>query len=351
MTDELSLFRGEAGQLLARETIEELGAHSIPTSPANYELWTAHRTGLNPDLSREIAERMARGEAFTDETNQALLERYIANARLSVRMLEAGEGIARELAEVVSSLRDAGAQAGGYASELQTATARLDSELDPSDFRAVVARLAATTRQMVTHNRQLEQRMEASSRQVEALQETLQQVRVEARTDGLTGLANRKSFDREIERRVNEETNLKSGLCLLMCDIDHFKKVNDTWGHAIGDQIIRFVASVLKHHAKGEFLAARYGGEEFAVIMPATDLAAARQLGASICHAVSAKKLMRKSTGESLGIVTVSTGIALHRERESVRALIERADKCLYHAKRTGRNRVVTEADALSAAA
>ena len=345
MTETLSHFRGAEGLLLAQETIKSLGEQSIPTSPANYEVWTTHRTGANPDLSREIDARLKRGDPFSDAANDELFDRFFANTRLSAQMVEAGEGIARELADVVSSLRGAGAQAGSYATELQAATQRMEGGLEPSDFRTIVARLAATTRDMALHNRQLEQRMQVSSRQVETLQSALRSVRVEALTDGLTGLANRKFFDETLRKKLGEEAANGAGLCLMMCDIDHFKRVNDTWGHPVGDQVIRFIAGVLNQHAQGDHLAARYGGEEFAIIMPRTALAAAQQLGAGVCQAVRAKQLARKSTGQVLGTVTISIGIARHRPSESTAALIARADACLYHSKRTGRDRVTTDAD------
>ncbi len=220
----------------------------------------------------------------------------------------------------------------------------MDGGLEPSDFRTIVARLAATTREMAEHNRALEHKMEVSSRQVEALQSTLQNVRVEALTDGLTGLANRKHFDEALLSRLSEEQVSRAGLCLLLCDIDHFKRVNDTWGHQVGDQVIRYVASVLRHHAGGDCLAARYGGEEFAVLMPRTALTSAEAVAKSICRDVRAKTLSRKSTGEVLGSVTISIGIAIHRRAEPAESFVGRADACLYQSKRAGRDRVTTDA-------
>ena len=174
----------------------------------------------------------------------------------------------------------------------------METSADPATFRELVTRLAAMTRKIATYNHGLEQRMEESSRQVETLQTSLQNIRVEALTDGLTGLANRKHFDETLRARLTEEEMDGSGLCLLLCDIDHFKRVNDTWGHQIGDQVIRYVASVLKAQAGGDFLAARYGGEEFALIMPRIEIAAAREVAENIRETIKAKTLSRKSTGE-----------------------------------------------------
>ncbi|GAM97870.1 hypothetical protein U91I_01499 [alpha proteobacterium U9-1i] len=343
MVDLLTQFRGEAGLALARAAIDELARHSAATSPTNYEIWTSYLAGANPELNREIETRLLRGEPFTDGVSEELFERYFAKTRLSAQMVEASASIARQLTDVITSLRGAGAQAGNYAGELHAAAQDMESGADPAAVRTILARLAATTREMVVYNRSLEQRMEASSRQVETLQTALQNVRVEALTDGLTGLANRKHFDEVLRARLAEAESTHAGLCLLMCDIDSFKRVNDTWGHQIGDQVIRYVASVLHAQAGGDFLAARYGGEEFALIMPRTELATAAKVAELIRATIKAKTLSRKSTGEILGRVTISLGVARRAPKESASSFISRADACLYQSKRAGRDRVTTE--------
>ena len=344
MADKLRLYRGENGIALARATIGELAARAVPTSPANYEVWVAYLSGTYPDLNSEIDARLARGEAFTDELNEDLYERYFAQNRLSVRMVEASAGIARELADVVASLRNAGSLAGDYSGALQAAARDMERGADPEAFCSIVARLATATRVMAEHNLKLEQQMEASSRQVEVLQTTLQHVRTEALTDGLTGLANRRHFDETLRSCIANEDAAPAGLCLMLCDIDHFKRVNDQWGHQVGDQVLRYVATILGAQADRDCLAARYGGEEFAVIMPGTDRITAEATAERIRLAVKAKRLSRRSTGEMLGSVTVSLGVAGYRPGEPAAALLARADACLYQSKRTGRDRCTMDA-------
>jgi diguanylate cyclase len=130
---------------------------------------------------------------------------------------------------------------------------------------------------------------------------------------------------------------------VLLTDIDHFKKFNDTFGHLTGDQVLRLVALALKNNLKGQDVAARYGGEEFAVLLPKTGLAAAETVANHIRTAVMSKELLRRSTNESLGRVTISLGVATWKAGDTVPSLLERADMCLYSAKHAGRNCVVTE--------
>jgi diguanylate cyclase len=346
MPDLHSRYRGADGQLLLSRVAELLQQHDVPTSPPNYEVWINHAAGAHPDLSRAIEAHVSSGMPFTDSISNTLFDRFFSNTRLTVEMVETNETIARELSGVVSTLREAGAQTGAYADTLQEAVTSIERGADATDLCAMMSSLVAVTRDMVTNNRQLVAQMESSSRQVETLQTALQTVKVEALTDGLTGLANRRLLDETLRRRVDELDENDAGLCLLMCDIDHFKRFNDTWGHPVGDQVIRFIATVLGRHAHGDILAARYGGEEFAIVFPRTRMSKALVIGEAIRQEIGSRRLTRRSTGEVIGTVTISIGIAQHRHRETVADLIGRADACLYGAKRAGRDRITTDAGA-----
>ncbi len=352
MSSDLTMFRGAPGVERAREIIERMGLQQIPTSPANYEIWTTHVAGVKPDLSREIQARLERGEVFTDETNEELFERFFANTRLSIQMLETSETIARELDDTVSNLRGAGGRAGSYAKVLQDAATRFEGGVDSAEFRTVVEHLAVTTHEMIANNLKLAEQIEATSHQVQELQTALESVKVEALTDGLTGLGNRRMFEDTLRRRITDAGADKSDLCLVMFDIDHFRRLNEAWGHPLGDQVLRYIAAVLRAHAQGDVLAARYGGEEFAMIMPRTNVYLAEALGARVCKAVKSKRLSLKSTGDVIGEVTLSVGVARFRELEDPGQLIARAEACLQAAKREGRDRMVTDAqlDRLNAA-
>ncbi len=135
-----------------------------------------------------------------------------------------------------------------------------------------------------------------------------------------------------------------------MTDIDHFKKFNDTFGHLTGDQVLRLVAVSIKQNVKGLDTAARFGGEEFAIILPGCDLVGATQVAEQVRKAVQARELVKRSTGENLGRVTISVGVATFRKEDTPVTIVERADAALYAAKRGGRNMVVTESDQSSQA-
>ena len=192
--------------------------------------------------------------------------------------------------------------------------------------------------------------LQRSSEQVNELKGKLDDVRKESLTDPLTGAANRKAFDNALSEALSAAQESSEPVSLLMCDIDHFKKFNDSWGHQTGDQVLRLVASCLSDNVKGKDTAARYGGEEFVVILRNTPLAGAVRVADQIRTTVESKKLIKKSTGDILGTITISIGVSQFMNGESADALIRRADACLYGAKHAGRNLVVGQDDSRMAA-
>jgi diguanylate cyclase len=191
----------------------------------------------------------------------------------------------------------------------------------------------------------MDERLRDSKQQVAMLKKDLDAVRNESLTDRLTGIANRKHFEERLALELNAAEASGDCFCLLIGDIDFFKKFNDSFGHQTGDQVLCLVGQALKSGLRGRDLAARYGGEEFAIILPETTLDAGVAVGNNIRATVNSKELVRKSTGENLGNITMSFGVSQYRQGETADNLIERADACLYAAKHAGRNKVVCERD------
>src|SRR5439155_27001119 len=194
-------------------------------------------------------------------------------------------------------------------------------------------------------NKALESRLVVSKQEISNLQHSLEAIRAESMTDPLTALGNRKYFDRALGEALRIARERSEPLSVMLFDIDYFKSFNDNYGHLTGDQVLRLVAMTLKQNIKGQDITARYGGEEFAVVLPNTALRQALTVADHIRRAVMAKELKKKSTGEILGRVTISVGVSMLKPDDDTDSLIERADACLYAAKRNGRNRVICEVD------
>jgi diguanylate cyclase len=286
----------------------------------------------------------SKGSLSTVDLDQ-IYDTHLSPARLSDRFDTVGAKVLDEIDQVMSMIDAAVGSASNYTETLVDATEKLGATKDREGLRAIVESLVFTAKDMEKTNQTLETRLNASRQEINQLQQNLETVRTESLTDPLTSLANRKYFDQALDKAIRDTRQTAEPLSLMLIDIDHFKHFNDIFGHLTGDQVLRLVAMSVKQNVKGQDLAARYGGEEFAVILPSTALRQALTVADHIRRAVMMKELMKRSTGEHLGRVTVSIGVASFQAGESPQSLIERTDACLYAAKRHGRNRVICEAD------
>ena len=313
--------------------------------PRNYEVWYAYATGYNPSLNQTINETLQKHGNLTDADLENVYHTYLSPARLTDKLDKVGTRVMDEINQVMAMVDTAVGTASSYNESLADMSNRLGDTKDRDGIRAIVESLVQTANEMQKNNNTLEARLNASRQEISQLQQSLETVRNESLTDPLTNLSNRKHFDHAIAKALHEAVERNEPVSLIMTDIDHFKSFNDTWGHLTGDQVLRLVAMSMKQNVKGQDIAARYGGEEFAVVLPNTVLRSAVTVGDHIRRAVMSKELMKRSTGQNLGRVTISVGVATARNGDTVQSLIARADGCLYAAKRNGRNRVICETD------
>jgi diguanylate cyclase len=313
--------------------------------PRNYEIWYVYATGYNSQLNKIINETLARNGKLTEADLEQIYETYLSQIKTSDRIDKVGARVIGEIDDVMTLITEALGTSASYGDSLNGATKKLEVANSHGQVKAIIESLIKSTAEMRDTNKALEERLTLSKSEISNLQHSLDAIRAESLTDPLTGLGNRKYFDRSIDNAV--QTALANGqpLSLLMFDIDHFKSFNDSYGHLTGDQVLRLVGMSLKQTIKGQDITARYGGEEFAVVLPNTALRQALTVADHIRRAVMSKELKKKSTGEILGRVTISVGVSILKAGDDTDSLIERADACLYAAKRNGRNRVICELD------
>lgn len=319
--------------------------NETPAIPRNYDFWFTFVTGLNKELNAAVRQALSHKKRLSPEEVSKLYEAHLAPDHMSERVEEVGGQISEELDEIIALVTNASNRTGRFGRSLETVSGELENVSSARQLKLVVSTLVNATNEMAKSSRDLEDNLAESRRQIGELKQCLETVRNESMTDQLTGIANRKKFSQTIERELAEAVEYNEELCIALADIDFFKRFNDTYGHQTGDQVLRLVAHTLKTNIKGRDLVARYGGEEFALILPKTSLDAAMKLCEQIRAAVQSRELMKRSTGEKLGRVTISLGVALYHRGESIDSLIHRADACLYAAKRAGRNQVKTETD------
>ena len=258
------------------------------------------------------------------------------------KLAAAGAQIESELTSLATVIRtyiDKNAKYSGSLVQINTA---LPSLTKPEQVRKVIVDLISENKKVQSEANSLKQSLEQSRTQIEELRSNLAEAQVLGLVDPLTSLNNRRWLDSNLNSEIAEAQAQQRVLCLVMTDIDHFKRINDSFGHQVGDDVLQRFASLLSKNIKGRDSAVRYGGEEFAIVLPQTKLEGARQLAEQVRSELEAKKWVMAKSGQQIGKITASFGVSELRNGESSADLIGRADANLYEAKRTGRNKIVS---------
>ena len=345
MTDKREKTDLERSISLGEKALGYIKYNQSSACPEGYELWFNYASGIKPELNKKIKDLLNGNPRIPQEELDQLYKTYILSADIGGQMEKISSQVSDELSGIMDLVGSSLKNTESYSESLEIFTSELADIKDEGSLRMMISSMATATFQMAQNTKELEGSLARSKDQINELNMSIETIRAESMTDALTGIANRKKFDLSMDKETTYSRLENEPMCLLLTDIDHFKNFNDTHGHQTGDQVLRLVASILKQNVKGRDLAARYGGEEFAIILPQTELPAAKIVAEQIRMAVASKELVKKSTGDKLGRVTLSIGVAQLGETDNVTSLIARADECLYAAKHAGRNNVQTEED------
>lgn len=277
---------------------------------------------------------------FFDQTKQTQRE---ADEGLSDRLEKVGKELDDEMSSLMRLLKQHLDLSGSHSESLTRAAEGLLAPTSPDGIRAIIQYLLSENKRVQTEVNDLNGRLQQSQQQIDKLRISLSDSHRLGMLDAVTSLKNRHWLEVHLPKEVETASVKSEPLSIIMADVDNFKRINDTFGHAVGDEILRRFAELLSKNIKGRDTAARYGGEEFIVILPQTKLVGAKNLGEQIRSELECKKWMHHRTGQPIGKVTASFGIAELRQGEEYDEFLDRADAKLYEAKAAGRNRVVID--------
>jgi diguanylate cyclase len=281
-----------------------------------------------PGLHDQIDRLIATGGTDISATKPSISEAELDDlARTALEQLRAIESI------ISNSRRET----EGYGLALESGAEGLSHATSPSE---AVMNLVTLTRAVIAKIKDAERELRDRSEAMAALQHSLSEARIKAETDALTGLSNRRSFERELGASFERCKINGLPLSLAICDADHFKLVNDTFGHVTGDRVLRLIGNVLEAHCNGKGKVARFGGEEFVVLFENVECEDAIELIDAARRDLVARKIVKKESGEPLGLVSFSAGVSTLALAGDPGEMLRIADRALYKAKACGRNQV-----------
>ncbi|MGD0144150.1 MAG: GGDEF domain-containing protein, partial [Rhizomicrobium sp.] len=238
----------ERAQALARTALGLMAERQVSPTPENYQLFFAYASGDNPTASRVMGDLIAGRRSFSPTVLDDLRDRFFGTARLEAAVENIGTEITGTVDAVLKKLASAEQDTVAYGRTLSAASGELGGGRTPAEMQTLVDGLLGATRAMELRTKTLEEELQRSSHEVTELKTKLDDVRKESLTDPLTGIHNRKAFDLELGQAVELARKNGEPLSLFMCDIDHFKVFNDTWGHQTGDQVLRLVGHCLSEN-------------------------------------------------------------------------------------------------------
>jgi diguanylate cyclase len=329
---------------LLKKTLPEMNKRNIATTPNNYAIWYEFIIGDNPELTAAIKELDTKKATYTTEILQSLYEKYIADAHEA-----AVNNLSNSVKEIIHNfLNKANKEGQGltdYAQTLSAFSEKMQNVNDIEDIKGLITHLLDETKKRESATQSMQTTLETMALEMKKLRAEVSKLNSEATTDSLTKVNNRRAFDMEIENFISSSKADKKPLCLLLIDLDDFKRFNDKFGHTIGDKVLRFVATLLKNNIKGCDSVSRFSGEQFSILLAETAYEGAFIVAENIRERLSKQTLSDSAEKIELGNVTASIGVAPYAYGESAEQLIRKADKFMHEAKRAGKNKVMGSAN------
>lgn len=325
-----------------RQAIPTMMQHHIVPNPINYTLWYTYYSNAFPELNKQLEHAIERYQTCPVEVSESLFLQHIGQMNSDAEQSK-NETYQKMFSSMVANLTENINVASSQTSEISNALKSNIKELEEkelnSEISPIIDNLNANANAMCDVNDAFNTQLLKAQLEIKALKQQLDKSREEANTDPLTGLSNRRVLEAIYDNFVSDKGE-DSEISVIIMDIDKFKLFNDTHGHLLGDQILKYVGTLLKDLCPKGIQPVRYGGEEFAIVCPNTNIEETSGIAEKIRSKLESVPFTNKKTGEKIPPVTASFGVAKRNCNETLSNLIARADKALYFAKESGRNQV-----------
>ncbi|MDG4813227.1 GGDEF domain-containing protein [Hydrogenovibrio sp. 3SP14C1] len=333
----------EKAQRIFVQLIDIFEEQEINPTPLNYYIWYQYYKGDHPKFRQEMDNALQDPFGYNDRLGRRLYDEYFAED-------ESGNDFDRAFKRlinlVIKKMNVWSDKLEKHTQDLNHYTTSLASnDIDAATLKELTHSVLNTASSMKQSSEEFQKEMMDSNEEILQLRKELIEARAETLTDELTEIGNRKAFNNAIQDLADNTQENPQSLVLILTDIDHFKRFNDTFGHLVGDSVLRYFANLMKKTKDDTETVCRYGGEEFAILLSHSSLEKAKERAESIRHNLETAKLKRKDSEKTLGAITASFGVAAYQGEgvETIEEWINRADDALYKAKNLGRNQIVSE--------
>ncbi|MGE6741909.1 GGDEF domain-containing protein [Allorhizobium pseudoryzae] len=329
---------------ITSQIVHAMRAMGASPIPRNYNLFYEAYIGTNPELTRELA---LLGSHATQEELDSLAATFLGTGQ-SKAVEKAHAELLGQLDALLKLLQQEQSSLHSYNRLLDETATRINSKSHTSSdlLRSAIVLLTQATGETIASGERTVEGVAKKSHEMEQVRRELDEYKRIANTDSLTRLSNRRAFDEKLSALYDDPMRLPL-TALVLADIDNFKRINDTWGHPVGDKVLASVAAVIRTNVRKDIFIARTGGEEFALVIEGNTPEEVMAMCERVRRALESRPFRNSRTGIDYGPVTLSLGYATGSQAEDAGDLYAKSDTALYAAKNAGRNRSVLYEDGM----
>lgn len=328
---------------ISQRAIALAEAHGTPLTPLYFRFWYAYAEAGCAKFVALVDELLARSKDVAPEVADEAIRRFLAEGPSDDHLLDLTSSFDATLALVGKSVDGRIAASDAYTGVLTQESKKLSAKRAPEVVAAAIEKALAAANAERGGVEAFKEALDEARDEIRELRAKVDLLKHDAYVDQLTGLYNRRYFNIVADRAIDAARAEGAPLCMVVADIDHFKRVNDTWGHQTGDRVLETFAAMVRKTLRSTDTAARLGGEEFSIVLPQRSMSSASGMAEAIRLNLQAHRFREPDDGQGRFNVTVSLGVTELREDDNRESLMARVDELLYRAKKHGRNAVVAD--------